>query len=316
MMMLKPAAAIFFLALALPVAAEDQASTCDELAASPLDGSRAADVPGVAFGQIDIGAAETACRAEWEAGREPRHAYQLGRTLMQAERLDKAAGAFRAAAELGHVEAKTGLAQALMAIARAESAALMEAAAEAGSQNAFYNLGVAAMDEGDGARALEYFEKAAAMGDADAAYNIGVIYDEGELVLRDVAQARAAYETAVAGGFGWAKINLAYLLLEGTPDAADRERAVALFRAAAEDDGDTNAGLQLALLLQDGTEAEQDESAALVLAALRARDFELARVLQDGGKGVSTRNLAVALEELAAEDLAAAVAKLPAYYAQ
>src|SRR5690606_19837842 len=126
----------------------------------------------------------------------------------------------------------------------------------------------------------DYYLQAIAMGDAEAAYNLGVLYDEGELVFRDAHRARGAYEDAVALDHPWAKINLAYLLLEGDVTADERAEAISLFRSAADDEGDTNAGLELAVQLQKGDGAEQDESEQRVLAALQAHDLELVRWLQ------------------------------------
>jgi len=305
------------LSLALPAMAQDQAALCDQLAASPVDAARPDGVPGVAFGDIVVAEAEPACRAAWEADHLPRIGYQLARTVYQDGRLEEAQALYEAAAAGGHVDAKIGLGQTTTDIAYARYIALNEEAAKAGSFNAVYNLAVEARDaDDDAAKALSLFGQAAAKGDAEAAYNIAVIYDEGEMVVRDVKQARRYYEEAVEGDFGWAKVNLGYLLLEGSPDAADYQRAVDLFRAAADEDDDINAGLQLGIMLQDGSATEQDESETRVIAALQDRDFELARFLQQADTGLSERNLAAIFAELSVASLSEALVKLPSYYAE
>lgn len=309
--------ALLLCAFAAPTIADDQAAAlCDQLAASPVDAARPQDIPGVTYGTIVVAEAEPACRAAWEADGVPRIGYQLARVLDQDGRSEEALALYQAAADGGYVEAKVGVAQSLTDIAYAQAVELNKQAAKGGSFNALFNLAVFARDyDQNGAEALALFGQAAARGDAEAAYNIAVIYDEGVLVVRDTEQARHYYEEAVAGHFGWAKVNLGYLLLEGSVEDADLQRALALFRSAAEDDGDINAGLQLGIMLQDGTPAEQDESERLVLTALQARDFELARFLQQAETSISDRNLAAIYVELSAGSIEEAQAALPAYYA-
>lgn len=308
----------------LPTLADDNVALCDALASSPLDTARPADVRGVAFEDIDIATAEPACRAAWEATSDPRIGYQLARVLFQANRIEEANVLFGQAAVGGHVDAKIGMAQTLLELARAHAAALLQEAADADSVNAAYNLAIM-YAEGSGvpqdtAKAIALYEKAAGQGDPWSMYNLGVIYDEGELVLRDAAKAKAYYEQAVAKDHAWARINLGYLLLEGDVDASERAEALALFRTAAVDDGDVNAGLQLGIMLQDGTAAEQEESQGLVLAALKARDAELGRFLQLADTGLSARNLAAIKTELGLTGGAAgmddaALTALRSYYA-
>lgn len=308
----------------LPALADDNVAVCDALASSPLDTARPADVTGVRFEEIDIAKAEPACRAAWEATSDPRIGFQLARVLFQDNKLEEANVLFGKAAAAGHVEAKIGMAQTLLELARAHAAALLQEASDADSVNASYNLAIM-YAEGSGvaqdtAKAIALYEKAAGQGDAWSLYNLGVIYDEGELVLRDAAKAKSYYEQAVAKDHAWARINLGYLLLEGDVDDAERAEALALFRTAAVDDGDVNAGLQLGIMLQDGSAAEQDESEGLVLAALKARDAELGRFLQLADTGLSARNVAAIKTELGltggAEGMdEAALTALRSYYA-
>lgn len=300
----------------MPTIADDQSALCDQLAASPFDATRPAGIAGVPHGDIVVAEAEAECRLAWDADALPRMGYQLARVLYQDGRIEEALTLFEAAAAGGHVEAKVGQGLALIDIAHAKAVELNKEAAEAGSMNAVFNLAVFARDnDQNGAEAVALFDQAAAQGDAEAAYNIAVIYDEGKLLLRDAGQAKHYYEQAVDGNFSWAKINLGYLLLEGSVDAAERQRALELFRSAAKDDGDINAGLQLGIMLQSGSVAEQEESEALVLAALKARDRELARFLQQDDIGLSERNLGALYAELSATSIDQALAKLPAYYA-
>lgn len=313
---LPTASLILTLCGGLPILAQDDLALCDALAASPLDDARPADVAGVPFGAIDASQAEPTCRAAWEALSEPRAAFQLGRVLHQEGDLQEAADLYESAAAGGHVWGKINLAQVLIDLAKERAYALQAEAAEAGNVSALYNLGVMATDRGDVDAAIAYYMQAIRAGDAEAAYNLGVLYDEGELVFRDALKAQGAYEDALALDHPLAKINLAYLYLEKGRSEEQRAEALALFRSAAEDDGDINAGLQLALLIQDGDTAEHDESEALVLAALRDRDLELARWLQAEPEKLSARNMGAVLEEIGASDESVLIEKLRDYYAR
>lgn len=304
------------LSLAPPASADDQTALCDQLAASPVDTMRPATAAGVPYGEIEVANAEAACRAAWDTNGLPRMGYQLARVLDQAGRQEEALTLYQAAAAGGYVEAKLGIGHSLSQIAHARVVELNKQAAKAGSVNALYNLGVFARDDDqDVQQALVLFGEAAALGDAEAAYNIAVLYDEGEMLLRNTALATQFYEQAVAGNFSFARINLGYLLLEDPVEPQEWQRALTLFRAAAEDDGDINAGLQLALMLQNGNAADQDESEALVIQALQARDFELARFLQQADTGLSERNLGAIISELDTDSIDGARTTLPAYYA-
>jgi len=309
--------------LLAPALADDAAARCDDLAASPYDATRPAGVAGVEYAEIDVAAAEPECRAAWEADRVPRMGYQLARVLYSDGRIEDALALYSEAAAAGHIEAKVGMAQTSLDLARSASAALLQQAADAGSVNALYNMGVMTIDGAglpyDVEKAIALYQQAADKGDAWSMYNLGVLYDEGEHVLRDVAKAKGYYEQAVAQDHAWAKINLGYVLLEGEVDAAERQQALDLFRSSAVADGDINAGLQLGIMLQDGTAAEQVDSETLVLAALKGRDAELGRFLLQAESGLSARNLAAVRAELglpadgAGMD-AAAIAALRSYY--
>lgn len=309
--------------LHVAASAQDAVALCDELASSPLDTARPAHVTGVGFEDIDIARAEPACRAAWEATADPRIGFQLARVLFQDGRLEEANALFGQAAAGGHVDAKIGMAQTLLELSRSHAAALLREAADAGSVNATYNLAIM-YAEGSGVpqdtrEAIALYERAAAQGDAWSTYNLGVLYDEGALVLRDVDKAKGYYEQAVALDHAWAMVNLGYLLLEEDVDPDERQQALDLFRTAAEEYGDVNAGLQLGVMLQEGTAAEQDESEALVLVALKARDTELGSFLQSSEPVLSERNTAAVKAELglppndaAMDD--AALAALQRYY--
>ncbi|HMO28895.1 hypothetical protein [Enterovirga sp.] len=85
--MMRRCAAILWLGLAVmcwqPAAA--QVAGCDRLAASPLDTTRPAGVPGVGFDVVDVARAVPRCmQALKERPKDPRIKYQLARALAKS----------------------------------------------------------------------------------------------------------------------------------------------------------------------------------------------------------------------------------------
>jgi hypothetical protein len=64
--------------------------------------------------------------------------------------------------------------------------------------------------------------------------------------------------------------------------------------------GDTNAGMNLGLLLQDGTEEERAESLRLIVEALNAKDLELGALLIEPEGELSEASI-LAVEEVLSE---------------
>ena len=61
--------------------------------------------------------------------------------------------------------------------------------------------GYAAFAKKNYAVAMAYFKKAAAQGDAYAQYNLGFLYEKGQGVVQDYAEAVKWYKLAAAQGF-------------------------------------------------------------------------------------------------------------------
>ena len=88
-------------------------------------------------------------------------------------------------------------------------------AAEQGLARAQFNLGYM-YDAGEGvpkndAEAVRWYRMAAEQGDADAQLNLGYMYDVGEGIPKDYVQAYAWYNIAAAQGDETAKENLEYI---------------------------------------------------------------------------------------------------------
>lgn len=89
------------------------AGTCDELAASPYDTAKPAEVAGVEYTALDAPAAIAVCESEYAKDPEnARLAYQLGRAYHKDRQHDKAVPLFTKASEAEYPIAQFSLAMA------------------------------------------------------------------------------------------------------------------------------------------------------------------------------------------------------------
>jgi TPR repeat protein len=110
-------------------------------------------------------------------------------------------------------------------------------AASRGDATAALYVGVM-YDSGQGiaqndANARLWYARAAHAGSAAGAFNLGVIYDSGTGVAKDTAQAAHWYARAAALGSARADYNLAMLYETGAGVAKSRERAITFYTSAA-----------------------------------------------------------------------------------
>jgi TPR repeat protein len=88
----------------------DAAEQCDRLAAHSIDPTRPPEIPAVDFDKIDSDSAISACqRALAAQPNNARVAYQLGRALDKAGKVDDAITFYTKAAKNGHVKAMVSL---------------------------------------------------------------------------------------------------------------------------------------------------------------------------------------------------------------
>ena len=140
-------------------------------------------------------------------------------------------------------------------------------------------LGDAADDEGDTAKAIELWTKAADMGDVIAQCNLGYTYLEGDGVPVDLAKAKEWYQKAAAQGdegairhlkeleVSYASANEAQALVAqgvAAEKARDPAKAAELYRKAAEM-GDSEAQKCLGFLYAEGMGVKQDLAKAIEL---------------------------------------------------
>ncbi len=110
-------------------------------------------------------------------------------------------------------------------------------AADAGDSRSGLYVGVL-YDSGQGvpqnsAEALYWYRRAAEAGNAVGAFNVGVLYDAGHGVAVDRRQAATWYARAAAGGYGRAEYNLAMMYESGSGVPRNTARAVTLYTRAA-----------------------------------------------------------------------------------
>ena len=137
-------------------------------------------------------------------------------------------------------------------------------AAENGDAEAQYNLGLM-YNNGDGvqqdyAEALKWYHKAAEQGNADAQYNIGDMYHDGEGVSRDYAEAAKWYHKAAKQGHAGAPVTL--LLMYAGDQGVQQGSADAMYNRLSADKGDAGAQFRLGLMYNNGDGVQQDYAEA------------------------------------------------------
>lgn len=264
-------------------ALEKARTTCDALAASPIDDTRPNGISGVATAKIDTAPAIEACELASTGGvDEARYTYQLGRALHMAERLGQAQTAYEKSAEAGHALARNNLGALLVQVGRPEDHAraveLYRKAAEQGVGIAMRNLANAykkgEIVQANPSLSLTWYKRAAEQGDIDSIFELAQILARGDGSEPHHEEAKVWYRKAAHAGHTSAMINLGALLVRERPViAANREEAQAWFLKAAE------AGIARAMYNLAGaiewsakTEADYKLAARWLLAALQKGD--------------------------------------------
>ncbi len=99
-----------------------------------------------------------------------------------------------------------------------------------------FDRGMAALDQGDLARAFELWQPLARAGDPNAQFGLGVMYYEGIVVPRNYEEANYWFLLAAEQGFAPAQYNLGNAYRHGTGVAPDPQRAIHWWERAAEQD--------------------------------------------------------------------------------
>lgn len=143
------------------------------------------------------------------------------------------------------------------------------AQAEAGDAKAQFYYGLAlergaqgSQGDADRARAVDLYKKAAEGGYALAQYRLGVLYQIGQGVPKDLAEARRWFGAASDAGLREAEFNYAIMLETGTGGARDPKEAARLYEISA-GKGVRQAFLPLGILYARGEGVDRDLIEAL-----------------------------------------------------
>ncbi len=117
--------------------------------------------------------------------------------------------------------------------------------------------GVAAYGRGDFGTAYSIFKPLAEKGDANSQHNLGVMYENGQGVPRDYAEAMKWYGKAAAQGKESSCNNIGAMYEEGLGVPQDYAEAVKWFRKAAEW-GKASAQYNLGIKYKNGRGVERD----------------------------------------------------------
>ena len=172
--------------------------------------------------------------------------YRDGRVVSQDSA--KAMDAFQKASDAGVAAGAVNLGKMLIAgqgvaVDVDKGVALIQAATDKGDQGALQAMGdlyARGPLPIDGAKAIDYFEKAAKAGNAYATLRIGELYRDGLLVPQDLTRALDSFQKASDAGVAAGSVSLGKMLIAGQGVAVDVDKGVALIQAAA-DKGDQGA---------------------------------------------------------------------------
>ncbi len=123
--------------------------------------------------------------------------------------------------------------------------------------------GIAAVEQGDYAKAAEIFRPLAEAGDAEAQYNLAILYRSGHGVEKDLEKSRQWLLQAAKQGIAAAQYHLGYMYDTGEGAEQNDNYAFLWYRKAAEQ-GHPKAQTNLGVLYANGSGVAQDLKLAYV----------------------------------------------------
>ena len=133
--------------------------------------------------------------------------------------------------------------------------------AQSGDAAAQSDLAYEYYQQGNHAKAFEWFTKAAGQGHADAQYKLGVMYGLGKGVLQDYQKAVEWFTKAANQGDAWAQKNLGVMYRNGQGMRQDYQKAFEWYTKAA-NQGYTWAQKNLGVMYRNGQGVRQNKSTA------------------------------------------------------
>src|SRR5215467_5646768 len=145
-----------------------------------------------------------------------------------------------------------------------------------------WDEGFLAYERGDYETALKEFRPLAEQGIAIAQYSLGVMYDNGEGVVRDFREASRWYRSAAEQGYAAGQFHLAILYLRGNGVPQDYAEAAKWLKFAAER-GNESAQTRLGELYLNGEGVAQNDVMAYTWLSLAAAQGQKDAIdLKDG----------------------------------
>ncbi|HVY02076.1 MAG TPA: tetratricopeptide repeat protein, partial [Caulobacterales bacterium] len=181
----------------------------------------------------------------------------------------------------------------------------LEDAAMRGDPVAQYEYGLARLAAGDSQKAVVYLRRAASQGLAMAQYRLAKLYERGEGVPIDLAQARHWTERAAAGGNRKAMHDLGVYYARGEGAPFDEATAFKWFRQAAEY-GVADSQFNLGVLYSQGRGVTADQGEAYYWFSIAAA----------GGDSDARARAAMIAEKLDPSVIAKAKARAQAFRAK
>ncbi len=132
-----------------------------------------------------------------------------------------------------------------------------------------FDAGVEAYKAGDYGAAMREWRPLAERGDGRAQHNLGILFNYGQGVPQNLAEAAKWYLRAAEQGNGNAQVKLGWLLATGRGVAQDSVEAVRWFRESAET-GLAEGQYNIAIMYQTGMGIEADRVQALMWLMLAA----------------------------------------------
>jgi uncharacterized protein len=210
---------------------------CDRVAADPSDPDKPADVRGVRdIAASDIATAIKYCKVA--AVKSRRALYQLGRAYAAGQQWAEAVGTYRKAADKGSTTAMVELGVMYgtgtgVAKDEAQARLLFERAGAAGNPRGVTNLAALTGGAPSDPRSRGLFAKAAESGSAEAQYQLGLMASDGVGGPRDDVAARAWFEKAAAQGHPGALERMGAFAQSGRGGPQDAAAAKAYYEKAA-----------------------------------------------------------------------------------
>jgi localization factor PodJL len=172
------------------------------------------------------------------------------------------------------------------------------AAAQAGDPDAAYEVAIRfaqSRNAADLVKSAAWLDRAAQTGLAPAQFRLGSMYEKGQGVRKDFAEARRLYMAAAEKGHAKAMHNLAVLYTRGINGAPDYGAAVEWFRKAATY-GTIDSQYNLGILFARGTGIERDlvESYKWFTLASKGGDKDAAHKRDEVGKALDPKQIETA----------------------